>query len=206
MLGMNNRARYWRIAILATMVGVALLIYGKGDLGKAIVGALITAYLGWVVAIETELIKTRITWTTKNLDWKREVHTKADYFLFDLMALQREVINDLAFRPTGETEEQWAARASKLWAGTWENMKNVRRELWSIRATIKDYEQIDADIQELSGTMRGIIVLQQQIAARTPGISHRALMDKWEELKTRAQSLDKWFREETKQVFEGEDF
>lgn len=198
-----SKSRLTRALISIAALAVVIYALGNAEGSKRIAAAIATAVLAWVATSELEVFKTRLSIQNKQFDWKREILTKADSCLFDLKLVLEEATTSLPFKPAGETDEQWHSRAAECWSESVKTMNNVRRELWSIRSTIENYEDLDAAIQNASREIRGVILIHSDLMAHRGDFKMADLIEKQNDLKGMMAVLDSRFRKEVVEVLRG---
>jgi hypothetical protein len=196
------KSRLTRGLIAIAALAVAIYLLGNTDGVRRAIVAISTALFAWIATCELEVFKTEIALKMKQLDWKKELLGKADSCFFDLKLVFEDVSTSLAFKPAGETDEQYVKRASACWSESVDTMVRLRRELWSIRTHLDKHTELDTDIQAVSREVRGLILIQRDLIDRTGTYKIKDLIDKQNELKTMIESLDSRFKTETVKLFE----
>jgi hypothetical protein len=197
------KSRLTRALIFVAALAVIFYALGNAEGFKRVAAAIATALFAWIATSELEVFKTKLSSQNKQFDWKRDLLTKADSCLFDLKVVLEDATTSLPFRPAGESEEQWHARAAECWTESVTTMNNVRRELWTLRSTIENYEDLDSAIQNASRSIRGVILIHTDLMLRREGAKITDLIEKQKELKTLMTALDTRFRQEVVNALTG---
>ena len=153
---------------LAAIGAVAIIYYFLGDLAdwKKLVIGVATAFFAWVATCEIEVFKKELTLANNELDWKRGILASADASLFDLKTVFEDSTMSIAFKPAGETDEQWHTRAGAAWTASVDEMTRVRRDVWKIRTFLENHEDLDNQIQSVSRGIRSIIWIHKGFMAK----------------------------------------
>ena len=198
------KPRLTRALIFVAALAVIFYTLGNAEGIKRVAAAIATALFAWIATSELEVFKTKLSSQNKQFDWKRDLLTKADSCLFDLKVVLEDATTSLPFKPAEESDEQWHARAAACWNESVTTMNNIRRELWGLRSTIENYEDLDTSIQNASRAIRGVILIHTDLMLRREGAKISDLIGKQEELKTLMTSLDTRFRQEVFSALTGD--
>jgi hypothetical protein len=106
------KSRLTRGLIAIAALAVAIYLLGNTDGVRRAIVAISTALFAWIATCELEVFKTEIALKMKQLDWKKELLGKADSCFFDLKLVFEDVSTSLAFKPAGETDEQYPESVS----------------------------------------------------------------------------------------------